>query len=649
MQGPLCVRLFAPLSLDGLADRMEAWHCDLAVVGSHRELHPLGNLPFVLVAGRDFLSGDDSLPQVLSRFDPLRFRVIYLGELGDWKGAGLPEEALHAVLPGAASPAEVYIALRGIYEAMVAGGTIDLLETSLDRFRGELDQILNIGKRLTAERDLYALLRLMLEKSMDITGADAGSIFLVERGPGGVKRLRFKITDTRSISSSYDEFTMPLSKRSLAGYVALTGEPLLIDDAYELSGDLEYSLDRSYDETHGYRTKSMLVVPLIDHKDEILGVIQLINAKRDPECITRTPDELEAQVVPFTVSHKDFIMAIAGQAAVSIENNQLYNDIETLFEGFVEASVTAIESRDPTTSGHSFRVAELTVHLAEIVDRAAEGSYAGTSFTPENLKEIRYASLLHDFGKVGVREEVLVKPKKLLEVQFRALNDRFLWLMRDTQLRFALRKIELLRDGGSGTARGFDQLDRELGEELDRLEDWQRQVVRANEPSPLPETAPGQLREIHGYSYVDHEGRTRPLLAQEEFEILSIPRGSLTGEEWKDMQSHVTHTFEFLRRIPWTQELARVPEVAVAHHEKLDGSGYPLGIPEEKIPLGSRMMTISDIYDALTAADRPYKKAMPHDRALDILYSDMKNGKLDAELLEIFVQCRVFDILKKGD
>ena len=588
---------------------------------------------------------DPLLLQVrLDAFDPLQLRVVFAGSLAAWTGAGLPEGLLHAVLGEGADLEAAAISLRSLYDLFVAGETVQALEGCMDRYSSDLDQILTIGKQLTAEKDHRRLLRLMLGKSMDLTGADAGSIFLVE-GAGEEARLRFSITDTRSLIQNrrYEEFTMPITTRSLAGYVALHGEPLLIEDVYHLDESCEYRFDPSYDRNVGYRSKSMLVVPLVNHLGQILGVIQLINAKQDGAALAANLRELEEMITPFTVAHKDIIMAIAGQAAVSIENNRLYHDIERLFEGFVEASVTAIESRDPTTSGHSFRVAELTVALARAADNATEGGLDGISFSEENLKELRYASLLHDFGKVGVREEVLTKPKKLLTPRLTEVLSRFDWVRQDLEIRALRRKLELLQAGGGELA----ELEARLSGDFKRLEGWLQLVLTANEPSVLPADAPAQLQEVHAFLFRNSRGEEQALLDAEELRTLSIPRGSLTPEEWDDMQSHVTHTWNFLSRIPWTSGLAKVPEIAYAHHEKLDGSGYPRHLKPEQIPMGSRMMTISDIYDALTASDRPYKRAVSHEAALEILGWEAGHGKVEPALLDLFIQRGVHRVILK--
>ena len=641
---PVVLKIYEPLEVVGNG-LLRSLNCRCSRINAPSAIAMEEDECEILVVCSEFHRDRQSAAAELERLDQLRFRVIYLGELADWQAAGLPTKALHTVLPRDTSDASLEIALRSAYEYFVASNSIRLLEERMDQFCLELDEILSIGKRLTAERDLHELLRLMLDKSCSITGADAATIFLVENAEDGRQQMRFKITQNCSLDLSYDEFVMPLSKQSMAGYVALTGTLLLIDDVYELSPDLEYGFNPSFDRENGYRSRSMLVVPMVDHQQKIIGVIQLINAKRDVTTVLKTPLDFAREVVPFTQSHADFISSIAGQAAVSIENSRLYESIETLFAGFVEASVTAIESRDPTTSGHSSRVSRLTERLAEVVSDTSEGPYAEVRFSPVQLKEIRYAGLLHDFGKVAVREEVFVKPKKLLAEQLLRIRERFRWLKRDAELRCVTGQLAAFRESGERTLQIVEELEHKLAEEQARLDAWIQLILQANEPTMLAEEAPTQLREIHSTQYRDEQGVEHSLLEEEELRTLAIPRGSLTPEEFAEIQSHVTHSWEFLRRIPWTEELERIPEIAASHHEKLDGTGYPRGLKSEEIPLAGKMMAIADIYDALTASDRPYKKAAPHDVALKILHGDVCRGKLDAELMRLFVDERVFDVL----
>ncbi|HTS70320.1 MAG TPA: HD domain-containing phosphohydrolase, partial [Terriglobia bacterium] len=355
-------------------------------------------------------------------------------------------------------------------------------------------------------------------------------------------------------------------------------------------------------------------------------------------------------VQPFSSRSKDLASSLASQAAVALENNLLYRDIEQLFEGFVRASVTAIESRDPTTSGHSERVAKLTVALAETVDRLDSGPYKDIRFTREDIREIRYASILHDFGKVGVREEVLVKAKKLYPHQLELIKKRFQYVRKALELEACRTKLDhVLRNGNQGFEEYFARLDGDHDRELQNLDQFLEHIIQANEPTVLPNEASEELVQIAGWTFDDPAGPAEPLLAPEELELLSIKKGSLDPNEWMQMQSHVIHSFRFLSLIPWTKELRRVPEIAKAHHEKLDGSGYPYNMPlnGEVIPFQSKMMTIADMFDALTASDRPYKKAVPVERALNIIGDDVKSELLDPVLFNLFVDAKIYQLTAK--
>jgi HD-GYP domain-containing protein (c-di-GMP phosphodiesterase class II) len=389
----------------------------------------------------------------------------------------------------------------------------------------------------------------------------------------------------------------------------------------------------------------MLVVPMKNQKDEVIGVLQLINAKRHAEAKLTSPAEVQREVIPYSERSQEMASSLASQAAVALENNLLYRDIERLFEGFVKASVTAIESRDPTTFGHSERVAKLTVGLAEAVDRSDSGPYKDLHFTREDIRELRYASILHDFGKVGVREEVLVKAKKLYPSQLELVKKRFLYIRKALEVESFRRKLDyVLRNGNHNFQEFFAQLDADQQQQFRTVEEFLNQILQANEPTVLPERASEKLAEIAGWTFQDPSGPSEPLLAEDELKLLSIRKGSLNEEERLQIESHVIHSFRFLSQIPWTKELKRIPEIARAHHEKLDGTGYPYHMKSEEIPFQSKMMTISDIYDALTARDRPYKRAVPIERALDIIGQEVKSNLLDPVLFQLFLDAKIYQM-----
>ncbi|MGH9650709.1 MAG: HD-GYP domain-containing protein, partial [Terriglobales bacterium] len=421
--------------------------------------------------------------------------------------------------------------------------------------------------------------------------------------------------------------------QSIAGYVALTGETVNIADAYHLPPNVPYTINRKFDDDSGYRTKSILAVPMRNQKDEIVGVVQLINAKRDRRVRLDSVAVVTAQVVHYTMRMQEIAASLASQAAVALENSQLYAAIQAMLEGFVRAAVTAIEARDPTTSGHSFRVANLTVGLAEAVDRVDTGPLAGVHFTRNEMKEIRYASLLHDFGKVGVREEVLVKAKKLYPGQLEMVRQRFHYVTRTLEQETSSQRIEyLLEKNRKEALKNLPVLDKKLEEQLKELDEYFQFILQSNEPTVLPAGSFERLLDVAARQYLDYDGQPHAMLSPDEVRLLSIRKGSLDEYERQQIESHVVHTYNFLQQIPWTKEIRNIPGIARGHHEKMNGTGYPYKLRAPEIPVQTRMMTVSDIFDALAAADRPYKRAVSLERALEILGFAVKDGELDPDL-----------------
>ena len=585
---------------------------------------------------------------VLRAFVDAGGAIVALGRDGEPDlPAEMPSELLSGFVKEPIGPRQLLVAVRAGYrEAAARMETARARSEAANRSR-EIGELTRIGVALGTERDLKSLLDLILKQARRITSSDAGSLYLVETGDQGQKRLRFRIAQTYSkpeAEASFVEFTMPVDRSSLAGYTAVTGEPLVIDDAYFLPPDVEYTINRSFDERYGYRTKSMLVIPMKDHKEDVIGVLQLINRKRQPEAMLATPADVEHQVVPYSRRTVELVTALAGQAAVAIENSRLYEEIERLFEGFVKAAVHAIEQRDPTTFGHSGRVANMTVGLASVVDRAEDGAYRAVTFTREQIKEIRYAGLLHDFGKVGVREQVLIKAKKLYPLHLDLIRQRHHFVKRTAEREFWRKRAEFLESHDRKDYAPFLRaLEEEHAREMVALDGFLDAVLSANEPTVLPAGRFEALLQVARRTYEDPTGRPHPYLTEEEMRYLTIPKGSLDETERLEIESHVTHTYRFLQQIPWTRELQDIPMIAYGHHEKLDGKGYPRRVTGEAIPIQTRMMTISDIYDALSAADRPYKAAVAPARALDIMAEEVRAGQLDQELFRLFVEGKVFE------
>ena len=512
------------------------------------------------------------------------------------------------------------------------------------RTEKELKELLQIGMALSSERDVDALLSLILSKARDITNADAGSLYLMEESESGEKHLRFKLTQNDSIQFLFKETTIPLAETSMAGHVALRGAAINLADAYKIPAERPYRFNDSFDRNSGYRTHSVLTLPMRNARDQILGVLQLINCKRHAAARLKTAADVKREVIPFSENSVNLGLSLASQAAVAYENSKLYDEIQRLFEGFVGAAVTAIEQRDPATSGHSFRVSSLTLGLAETVDAVEAGKYKATRFTREQMKEIRYAALLHDFGKVGVREDVLVKAKKLYPWQLELVKSRFDFISKGIETGTALKKLELILERGrEATASELAALDKEFAHRLREVDDDLKFVLQVNEPTVLHSTVLDKISKIARQTFTDAKGGAHPYLSEDEVTMLSIPRGSLDEDERRQIESHVTYTFKFLEEIPWTRELRGIPRIARAHHEKLNGKGYPDGLREAEIPLPTKIMTICDIFDALNAADRPYKPAVPVERALKILEESVRENELDSELFRLFLEAKVYE------
>ncbi len=551
-------------------------------------------------------------------------------------------------------------------------------EEGAARARYERDELLAIARAISSERDIRKLLDLILFKSRQITGADAGSVYVVEAthldgGPADVSRqddarasaprqashrrsaalgggksggavLHFMLSQNDSMAVDFQEFTLAIDGSSIAGKTVLGGRPINIPDLASMTPtDIEgLTHNRTFDQKTGYEAHSMLTVPMTSAMGDVIGVIQLINKKREPTRKLQAPADFAALVVPFDNLAEEMALALASQAGVSLENAILYDEIRRLFESFVDASVTAIEARDPTTSGHSRRVATLTVALAEKADAAGAGPLADLHFSRDDLRQLEYAGVLHDFGKVGVREHVLVKAKKLYDWQLAAVSMRFRYVRKAMEAEALRGKLALFASGATTQAARLSAIDADLGVRLALLDECWHLVLAANEPTLMERPALVRLLEIASLTYTDEAGNPQPYLTADELSALQVPRGSLTADERQQIQRHVEHTVDFLSTIPWGRTLRDVPRFAGAHHELLDGSGYPRSLRGDQIPVEARMLTIADIFDALTASDRPYKAAVPVPRALAILESEVKAGKCDGDLFRLFVEAEVY-------
>jgi HD-GYP domain-containing protein (c-di-GMP phosphodiesterase class II) len=549
---------------------------------------------------------------------------------------GMAEIAIE--LPNDAPTSVLRELVRVAMENIALKREVGQLEEQAQRQHQQFKELNRIGIALSAERDIAKLQAFILTTMRQLTNADGASLWLKRQDEGEAKLFLASSQNHSLDKNTYREFQVPVDEKSVVGYAVSAGESLMYEDAYNPPPGKPTG-GKGFDTQFGYRTKSMLTVPMRNYNDDVVGAIQLINAKRSFE-IRLTSDNVQKEVLSFQPEDLDMIESIASQAAVAIDNKNLLESIQTLFDGFVQASVIAIEQRDPTTAGHSGRVEALTTALARAINDVSTGKYREVFLTDDQLKELRYACLLHDFGKVGVREHILIKAKKLLPGQLEVIQARFEFIERSVQYKYANEKLEAMRGGRNGST--LEEIDGRLRQELAQLNSWVDGIVAANEPTVMPEDKASMLEDLSRQTYYDMKGNVHPMLLPQEFRFLNIRKGTLDAQERMEMESHVTHSFHFLTKIPWTPVMKGIPEIAYGHHEKLDGSGYPRGLTGDQIPLQAKMMTIADIYDALTAQDRPYKRAVPASIALDILNDEAGDGKLDKDLLDVFITKQIY-------
>jgi len=472
-----------------------------------------------------------------------------------------------------------------------------------------------IGVSLSAERDLDLLLEAIIENACHITQADGGTLYIVSEDKS---QLEFSIIRNRTLGvrmgGKRDPIVWPAvplyqpdgseNHAHVSAHVALTGDVINIPDVYEARG-FNFEGTREFDKRTGYRSRSMLVVPMRNHERDIIGVLQLINAI-DPQT-----DE----VVPFDRVSQLLGEAIASQAAVALSKNQLINDLERLIHSFIVAIGEAIDEKSPYTGGHVRRVAELTQTLAEAVNEDTEGPFAEVHFTPDELEELKVAAWLHDVGKITTPEYIVDKATKL-----ETLMDRIELI----KLRLELRRVK-------GETEGREEKDNHGEELLDFLE-------RINKGEEfVTDGMIERLKEIAQLSY-DYQGASYPLLKADEVENLAVRRGTLTDREREVINNHARVTYKILSRLPFPKKLRRVPFFASAHHERLDGSGYPDGLTAKDLPIQARIIAFSDIFEALTARDRPYKRPITLEDSLRIMDDMAKKGHIDPQLLDLFVR-----------
>lgn len=527
-----------------------------------------------------------------------------------------------------------------------------------------------ISLAMTSHSSIDSMVRLVLEKAIDLSVADAGFLLLRENlgatpressselkllRPSG-NRFFQKARICKSQNLKLNSELLDPSRNAAISFVLNNATGIVWQEGWSgpvpnfsysnLAGQVILPQIQFEYDPRNYQISSYCLFPLRTPSEEVVGFILLVNKKSKKTVYLDSLEDVFQHVSFFNTHDLNLLSALAAQIGVALDHARLIQELRKVFESFVEASVVAIESRDPSTKGHSERVAILTLGLAEAVNSTSEGQYASVSFNSNQLYEIKYAALLHDFGKIGVRENILRKERKLYHHELMAIQERFHNLEKQLNLKCLEEYLERLMHRGQVPSReDIDRIYKDVAKISEKLKGYWENIIEANEPSVVSHENFHKILEIAAIRALK-DGEDAQLLLSEEVDKLTIKRGSLSLAERLEIESHVTHSYKFLISIPWTRELANVPEIVYAHHERLDGTGYPRRLISDEIPIQAKIMAIADVYDALVAVDRPYKLALPHERALNILESEVREKKLDADLFRIFVEARIGELIK---
>lgn len=517
-----------------------------------------------------------------------------------------------------------------------------LLNQSLNQSIDQLERLNAIGVALSAEQNTNRLLEIILLGAQELTHADGGTLYTLHE-----QSLKFEILRNTTLNIAMGGTTaqpipfapLPLyldngapNLNMVAAHCAIQQTTINIEDAYSPEQGFDFSGTRAFDERTGYHSQSFLTVPMRNHENEVIGVLQLINAK----------DPATQSIIPFSDSHQRLVESLASQAAIALSNHRLIEGLKSLFESFIKLIADAIDEKSPYTGGHCQRVPVLTMMLAEAAIQSQHPTFKDFHLNAQELYELKIAAWLHDCGKVTTPESIMDKATKLETIfdRIHLIDERFELLKSQREANHLRKVIELQAKGKTINPKHLAHEINVIKKQLDDDKNFIRKVNYGSESMSPDDQA--RVRAIANYQYQNEAGQSVKFLSDDETYNLTIPKGTLTPEERQIINNHIVVTINMLESLPYPKGLRRVPEYAGGHHERMDGTGYPKGLTREQMSIPARMMGVADIFEALTSKDRPYKKAKTLSDTLNILGNMKLNQHIDADVFDLFIREKIY-------